>query len=94
VDFYLADFLLRQLGKYAVLVACAEINVDAPDLVAFEAEELGIAKAFPALGHTSVGHKGPFTLNTDSFQFLPLDPVAAAPASLEISRLVDRITGW
>ena len=37
----------------AVLIGGAEIDIDAFDLVALEAEEFGIAKTLPTLGHAS-----------------------------------------
>jgi hypothetical protein len=79
------------LHERAILVTGAEIDIDTPDLVTLEGEELGVAKALAALGHTPVGHKGPFSFVKDSFQFLPLDPVADAPAPREIGRLVDLV---
>jgi hypothetical protein len=86
-----ADFLLRQFGKDAVLVTCAEIDIDAPDLVAFEAEELGIAKAPAVFGQAPVGYKGIAALNQDFLELVPFDPVAAAPASRKVGGLVDLI---
>src|ERR1019366_10760973 len=83
---------LRRLpDKNAVLVRRAEINIDAFDPVAFEAEKLGISKALAAFGHAFVGHKGLIAFDEDFFQLMPLDPVAATPAVREIGRLVDLV---
>src|SRR5712675_295619 len=75
----------------AVLVGGAEIHIDAFDLVALEAEEFGIAKALPTLGHASVGHKGLISLGEDSFQLMPFNPVGDAPAVHKVSGLVDLV---
>ena len=57
---------LRRLpDKNAVLVRRAEINIDAFDPVAFEAEKLGIPKALAAFGHAFVGHKGLIAFDED-----------------------------
>ena len=81
--------LFRLLDEAAVLIGRAEINVDTPDPVAFEGEELGIAKALSTLGDTAVGHEGGLAFDHDGFESLKLDPVGDPPATLEIRRLVD-----
>src|SRR6185312_13496250 len=83
--------LLRLFYKHSILISRAEIDIDALDLVALEPDELGVAKTLAILGDTSVGHESLVTLHEDSFEFMPLDPVAAAPASDEVFGLVDRI---
>src|SRR5829696_8809268 len=75
----------------AMVVGRAEIDVDALHLVAREDEELGVAKVASALGDATVGYEGFIALDENSLQFVPLDPVAALPAAVEIGRLVDRI---
>jgi hypothetical protein len=82
---------LRLFYKHAILVGRAEIDIEAFDLVAFEPDEFGVAKTLAVAGDTSVGHESVVTPHEDSFELMPLDPVAAAPASGEIFGLVDRI---
>jgi hypothetical protein len=79
------------LDEDAILIAGAEIDVDAVDLVAREGEEFGVSKALAALGHAFIGHKRFVALDKDSLQFVPFDPVAVAPAALKIGRLVDPV---
>src|SRR3982074_895963 len=79
------------LIKSAVLIGGAEINIDAFDLVAFEAEELGIAEVLSTLGYAFVGHKGLIAFDEDSFELMLFDPVGVAPAAYEIGGLVDLI---
>jgi len=61
------------------------------ELLAGEAEEFGIAETFAVFGHDLVGHERLLVLDEDLFQLLAFDPVAAAPAALEIGRLVDGV---
>ena len=46
------------LDEDTVLIGRAEIDVDTPDAVAFESEELGIAETLAVLGDAAVGHEG------------------------------------
>src|SRR6266404_3911983 len=82
------------LDKSTVLIGGAEINIDAFDLVTFEAEELGIPEVLSTLGHAFVGHKGLIAFDEDSFELMPFDPVGIAPAAYEISGLVDLVVIW
>src|SRR3982074_414104 len=82
------------LIKNAVLIGGAEINIDAFDLVTFEAEELGIAEVLSTLGCAFVGHKSLIAFDEDSFGLMPLDPVGIAPAAYEIGGLVDLVVIW
>src|SRR6476469_10149207 len=79
------------LDEGAVLIGSAEIHVDALHLVAFKPEELGISKALSAPGGAFVGDEGLVSLDEDSLEFVPLDPVGVAPAAREIGGLVDRV---
>src|SRR6266849_5049036 len=74
-----------------VLIGGAEIDIDAFDLVALEAEEFSVPKTLAALGHASVGHKSLIALNDDSFQLMPFNPVGDAPAASKIGSLVDLV---
>src|SRR5258708_10476593 len=60
----------------AVLIAGAEIHIDALDLVALEAEELGIPELLPTLGQAFIGDKSLVAFDQDFFELMPLDPVA------------------
>ena len=73
------------------MIGGAEINLDAFDLVALEAEEFGVTETFAALGHASVRHKGRIALDEDPFELMPFDPVGDAPAARKISGLVDLV---
>ena len=84
-------FLLPLFPERAILVGSAEIHIDAFDPDAFKAEKLRIAKTPAAFCQAFVGHKGLIAFSEDLFQFVPLDPVAVAPAALEIGRLVDLV---
>src|SRR6266849_9758691 len=75
----------------AVLTGGAEIDIDAFDLVALEAEEFGIAKILAAFGHTSIGHNGLITFDENSFELMPFNPVGDPPAAHKISGLVDLV---
>jgi hypothetical protein len=65
------------------LVSGAEIDVDAFDLVAPKAEELGIAETLSTPGHALVGDKDLIAVGHDLFELMPFDPVAATPAAFE-----------
>jgi hypothetical protein len=84
-------FLLPLFHERTILVGGAEIHIDAFDPVAFKAEKLRIAKTPAAFCQAFVGHKSLVALDDDLFQFVPLDPIAIAPAALEIGRLVDPV---
>src|ERR1700680_5340656 len=74
-----------------VLVGGAEIDIDTFDLVASEAEELGVSETPAVLGEAFVGHKGLIASDKDFFELVPFDPVGDAPAAHEIGRLVDLV---
>src|SRR5436309_7864404 len=84
-------FLFRLFDECAVLVAGTEIDVDAPDLVAGEHEELGVAEALAAPGRAFVGYKSFVALDEDFFELVPLDPIAVLPTALEIGLFVDLV---
>src|ERR1700730_14636342 len=72
-----------------ILVSGAEIDIDTLDLVANELEELRIAEVLPVPRYADVGHEGLIAFDEDPFEFVTRDPVAVAPAPLEIGGLVD-----
>src|SRR5258708_11959378 len=78
----------------AVLIAGAEIHIGALDLVALEAEELGIPELLPTLGQAFIGDKSLVAFDQDFFELMPLDPVGDAPAARKIRRLVDLVIIW
>src|SRR3979411_3286525 len=79
------------LDKNAVLIGGAEINIDAFDLVAFEAEELGIAEVLSTRGQAVVSHKSLSAVDEDFVELRLFDPGGVAPAAYEIGGLVDLI---
>src|SRR3954468_9545548 len=83
--------LLLLLDERAILVGRAEIYIDAPDPLAVEAEEFGVAKALAVFCHHLVGNERLISLDEDFFQRLPFDPVGDAPAASEIGPLVDAV---
>src|SRR3569833_64762 len=74
-----------------VTVGRAEINVDAADLVARKHDHLGVAEALAVLGGAAIGREGHLAVDTNAFEVVMRDPVAAAPATGEVSRLVDPV---
>jgi hypothetical protein len=84
ITLLLLPFLLPLFHERAILICRAEIHIDAFDLVAFERKKLGVAEIPATFGHAFVGHKGLVAFDEDPFEFVPLDPVAVAPAPLEI----------
>jgi hypothetical protein len=70
-------------------VGRAEIDVGALHLVAFEDEELGVTEAPSTPGNAPICDEGFIAFDENSLQLVALDPAAALPAALEISRLVD-----
>src|SRR5664279_1444887 len=84
-----SGFLLT--NKDAVLIGGAEINVDGFDLVAGESEELGIAEGPAAFGDAGVSDEGLVAFDRYPFEVVTLNPVAVAPAPLEIGGPVDAV---
>src|ERR1700738_131063 len=80
-----------QPDEDTILIAGAEIDVDAFNLVAFKAEKLGIAELLSASSQTFVSHKGLVAFDEDFFELVPLDPARIAPAAFEINGLVDLV---
>src|SRR5215210_1378839 len=53
--------------------------------------KISVLRKLAALCRALVVHERLVARHNDSFQFVPLDPVAAPPAALEIGRLVDAV---
>jgi hypothetical protein len=87
--------LARLPHEDPVLVAGAEIDIDAPYLLAFEYKELRVAEAFAVFRKASVGYESAVALDKNALEIVLLDPVAAiAPTTLEISLFIDPIVKW
>lgn len=81
------------LHERAILIGRTEINIDAPDPVALEDEELGIAETLSIPGCALIGHKVLIALHNNPFQLLLFDPVADLPARRISSVLLRGILG-
>src|SRR5689334_17682706 len=77
--------------KRTILIGRAEIDVDAANLITGEREDLRVAKAFAVPGDALIGDEGGTAVDADALERMLCDPVAAAPATIEIGRLVDLV---
>src|SRR5262245_14102894 len=75
----------------AVLVGCAEVDADLPDMIAEEGEKLGVAKYLPLVGGDFVENKGLPVCFGDTLDIDAFHALAVRPAPLKIGGLVDAI---
>src|SRR5882724_6480839 len=80
----LSIVLRRLFDERAIFVCRAEIDIDAFDSVAFEGNELRVPEVLAAFGYAPISHERLTAVGDDFLEFVALDPVAVAPAALEI----------